>query len=120
MFLTEIKTVGLMFQQKVWYNTRMYNIEIICGGGGDSVGPGSPPAEFSSYLSALRHVLSYHKTCISVFDSTDVFRSLSYIVLILKSTLETNYGRLLLIATELYITFAVHSIKTSQIGVFFS
>lgn len=30
MFLTEIKTVGLMFQQKVWYNTGTYNIEIIC------------------------------------------------------------------------------------------
>lgn len=74
MFLTEIKTVGLMFQQKVWYNTGTYNIEISCGGGGDSVGSGSTPAEFFLYLSALRRVLSYHRYCISVFDSTDVFR----------------------------------------------
>lgn len=95
MFLTEIKTVGLMVQQKVWYNTGTFNIEIICGGGGDYVGPGSPPAKFSLYLIALRRVLSYHRTCISVFDSTDVFRSLSYTLLRLRSTLETNYERLL-------------------------
>lgn len=58
MFLTEIKTAGLMFQQKVGYNIGTYNIEIISGGGGDSVGSGSPPAESFLYSSALRRVLS--------------------------------------------------------------
>lgn len=119
MFLTEIKTAGLMFQQKVWYNTGTYNIEMICWEGGDSVGSGSPPAECFLYLSALRRVLSYHRTCIGVFDSTDVFRSLSYTVLRLKSTNKLREAPFF-IATELHITFAVHSIKASQIGVFLS